>query len=158
MVDAEALIARYELQPHPEGGWYRELHRSALAVQRIDGEPRSALTLILFLLDGSTISRWHRVRGADETWHFIGGDPLELLLLPPEGGAATRVPLGFSPLDPVPTPVAVVPAGWWQAARSLGDCSLVSCCVGPGFSFSDFDLLADLPVAAHPPGALAAFR
>ena len=157
MVDAAALIARYGLQPHPEGGWYRELHRSALTVQRADGEPRSALTLILFLLDGAALSRWHRVRGADETWQFIAGDPLELLRLPPEGGEATPVLLGFSPLDPAPTPVAVVPAGWWQAARSLGSWSLVSCCVGPGFSFSDFDLLADLPAAEQPPGALAAF-
>ena len=157
MENAAALIERYGLQPHPEGGWYRELHRSALGVQRADGEQRSALTLILFLLDGASLSRWHRVSGADETWHFIGGDPLELLLLPPDGDTTTRLQLGFSPTDSAPTPVAVVPAGWWQAARSLGAWSLVSCCVGPGFSFSDFALLADLPASQWPAGALAEF-
>jgi uncharacterized protein len=82
MTDAASLIARYQLQPHPEGGWYRELHRSEQAVQRADGEARSALTVILFLLEAPGVSRWHRVSGADETWHFIGGDPVELLQLP----------------------------------------------------------------------------
>ena len=157
MSDAAALIERYQLQPHPEGGWYRELHRSDLPVQRPDGQQRRALTLILFLLDGASVSRWHRVSGADETWQFIGGDPLELLLLEPDGDAPSRLRLGFSLDDPELTPVGVVPAGWWQAARSLGRWSLVSCCVGPGFSFSDFSLLADLPAADHPAGALPEF-
>ena len=152
----DALIERYQLQPHPEGGWYRELHRSPLAVQRADGEGRSALTLIRFLLPGGAVSRWHRVAGADESWHFIGGDPLELLQLPPEGGTPECGSLGFALEDPSLLPVAVVPAGCWQAARSLGAWSLVSCCVGPGFSFADFSLLAECPGAPQPPAPLAA--
>ena len=152
----DALIERYQLQPHPEGGWYRELHRSPLAVQRADGVGRSALTLILFLLPGGAVSRWHRVAGADESWHFIGGDPLELLQLPPEGGPPECGRLGFALEDPSLLPVAVVPAGCWQAARSLGAWSLVSCCVGPGFSFADFSLLAECPGAPQPPAPLAA--
>ncbi|NDF61561.1 MAG: cupin domain-containing protein, partial [Synechococcaceae bacterium WBB_3_034] len=135
MNNVDALIARLGLQPHPEGGFYRELHRSPLAVQRGDGQARSALTVILFLLPAGAISRWHRVQGADESWHFIGGDPLELLQLPPTGGEAQASRLGFDPVDGALLPVAVVPSGWWQAARSLGAWSLVSCCVGPGFSF-----------------------
>ncbi|NDD12635.1 MAG: cupin domain-containing protein [Betaproteobacteria bacterium] len=71
---ANKLIKRYQLIPHPEGGWYREVHRSDHNVNRSDGEQRSALTMILFLLQGGDISRWHRVAAADETWHFIGGD------------------------------------------------------------------------------------
>ena len=152
----DALIERYQLQPHPEGGWYRELHRSPLAVQRADGEGRSALTLILFLLPGGAVSRWHRVAAADESWHFIGGEPLELLQLPPEGGTPECCRLGFALEDPSLLPVAVVPAGCWQAARSLGAWSLVSCCVGPGFSFADFSLLAECPGAPQPPAPLAA--
>lgn len=159
MVDSEvqALIERYRLEPHPEGGWYRELHRSGEPVRRADGEPRDALTLILFLLEAGAVSRWHRVAGADESWHAIAGAPLELLILPPEGGVANRRRLGFSLADPTLEPVAVVPAGHWQAARSLGGWSLVSCCVGPGFSFHDFSLLTDQPSDTHPAGALAAF-
>jgi predicted cupin superfamily sugar epimerase len=153
----DALIARHGLQPHPEGGYYRELHRSPLAVRRGDGQARSALTVILFLLPAGAISRWHRVQGADESWHFIGGDPLELLQLPPGGGEAQARRLGFDPADDALLPLAVVPSGWWQAARSLGAWSLVSCCVGPGFSFDDFSLLADHDPATHPPGALPAW-
>jgi predicted cupin superfamily sugar epimerase len=151
------LIARYQLEPHPEGGWYRELHRSSEPVRRGDGESRDALTLILFLLEAGEVSRWHRVAGADETWHAIVGDPLELLTLPPGGGPPNRRLLGFSLTDPTLEPVAVVPAGHWQAARSLGRWTLVSCCVGPGFSFGDFSLLAEQPAETHPRGALPEF-
>ncbi len=164
----QALVERLGLAPHPEGGWYREEHRSAIRVTRDDGVQRSALTLIWFLLPGPEISRWHRLLQADETWHHAGGDPLELWLLPPEGGVAERrllAPLE-APLPPdsaaapeagrhQPQPVQVVPAGWWQAARCLGAWSLVCCCVGPGFDFQEFQLLHQWPATDHPPGALS---
>ena len=159
----EELIRRFDLQPHPEGGWYRELHRSADPVSRLDGQRRPGLTAILFLLPQGEISRWHRVSGADETWHHAGGAALELLCLPPEGGALQHQRLSAVPPEPQAwpelkaAPLAVVPAGWWQAARSLGAWSLVSCCVGPGFDFADFTLLRDLPPVQHPSGALAEF-
>lgn len=166
--DVHALVERLGLVRHPEGGWYREEHRSSISVSRGDGAQRSALTLIWFLLPAPEISRWHRVLQADETWHHAGGDPLELWLLPPDGGVAERrllAPLG-NPLAPtakaqpgvqphLPQPVHVVPAGWWQAARSLGAWTLINCCVGPGFDFQDFQLLHQWPASAHPPGALS---
>lgn len=153
--DARAWKDALRLDRHPEGGWYREQHRSPMSVRRPDGAERSALTLIWFLLEAPEISRWHRVRHADETWHHAGGDPLDLWLLPPEGGVATAQRLG--PLSPTAgpdatRPVRVVPAGWWQAARCLGRWSLVTCCVAPGFDFQDFELLHQLPAADHPPG------
>ena len=183
----EQLIRRYRLEPHPEGGWYREVHRSDERVSRGDGEQRSGLTAILFLLPQGEISRWHRVSRADETWHHAGGAPMELLCLPPGGGELRRQrlaslgvrmpgdraaqlgdgqPGGWSAPTAAPAqaesleqsePLAIVPAGWWQAARSLGAWSLVSCCVGPGFDFADFSLLRDLPEPEWPAGALAAF-
>lgn len=148
-------IASLELVRHPEGGWYREVHRSAIPVQRLtDGERRDGLTVILYLLTDADCSRWHRVRGADELWLHSGGAPLDLWRLPPEGGEAERLLLG--PLDPaVPSqrPLQVIKAGWWQAARSCGPWSLVSCAVGPGFDFADFSLMSDLPPERRPPGA-----
>lgn len=157
-ITAEILVAQLRLEPHPEGGWFRELHRSAIPVQRVDGEQRCALTVIWFLLTATQISRWHRVMGADETWHHAGGAPLELWILPPDGGVAENKllgPLGGGSGSEKALPVQVVPAGWWQAARCLGDWSLATCCVGPGFSFQDFELLHPWPAADHPPGVLA---
>jgi len=159
----EALIRHYRLAPHPEGGWYRELHRGPASVSRADGQRRPGLTTILFLLPQGEISRWHRVSGADESWHHAGGAPLELFCLAPQGGelrCQRLASLSAQPQmmsDDASMPLAVVPAGWWQAARSLGAWSLVSCCVGPGFDFADFTLLRDLPAVQHPSGVLPEF-
>ena len=70
------IVAALDLQPHPEGGWYRETFRSALKVRRADGAQRDAFTQILFLLGPGEISRWHRVNHADELvlsrWRSLG--------------------------------------------------------------------------------------
>ena len=152
---AQAWIERFALQPHPEGGWYRELHRSVVEVQRLDDrQPRCGLTLIVFLLQAGECSRWHRVIGADEIWSYAAGAPLELWRLPPTGGRQERLTLGpFDAADPDQSPLQMVAANWWQAARSLGAWSLVHCSVGPGFAFEDFSLLADVGAADQPAGA-----
>ena len=138
----ETLIRELGLAPHPEGGFYREVFRSPGQVVPQDGRgARAALTTIYFLLPGGAHSRWHRV-ASDEAWHFYEGDPLELLLLPPDLGALTRHELGPAAAAGR-APVLTVPAGWWQAARPLGEYALVGCSVGPGFDFADFSLLAD---------------
>ncbi|MEI8250961.1 MAG: cupin domain-containing protein [Synechococcus sp. ELA057] len=154
-MDALALIDRYGLQAHPEGGWYREMHRSSGTVIRADQQQRSACTTILFLLQRGEISRWHRVSQADESWHFHAGEPLELLVLPPLGGPVRRLLLGVPHADSTLEPLAVVPADCWQAARSLGSFSLVSCSVAPGFTFADFTLMRDLPRSSMPSGVIA---
>lgn len=138
MTRATELITHLGLQPHPEGGHYVETFRSPLTVDTARG-PRAASTAILFLLTASTCSRWHRVT-SDEAWHWHEGGPLELLLCPSRGAAITRLRLG--PVTADIRPQAVVPAGWWQAARPLGDHALVGCTVAPGFEFADFTLLA----------------
>lgn len=135
------------MQPHPEGGHYVEIHRSATRVQPADGRPaRSALTTIFFLLIAGEISRWHRVIGSDEVWHVHEGAPLELLTAGLEFERLDRHVLG--PVNGAQRPVHVVEAGVWQAARSTGDYTLVACSVGPGFDFADFEMLRDDPEAA----------
>ena len=104
--------------------------------------PRAALTTIYFLLEAQDRGRWHRVVG-EEAWHFYEGDPLELLWLEPKSWAMDRRLLG-PPADGR-EPIAVVPAGHWQAARSTGDYSLLGCTMGPGFEYADFAMLADRP-------------
>src|SRR3954471_24517665 len=144
---AADLIATLELEPHPEGGFYRELFRSATVVTPPDGRgPRAALTTIYFLLTAESWSRWHRV-SSDEAWHLYEGGPLELLELDPSARVLERhrlAPVG----DGEHAPVHVVAAGRWQAARSLGDYALMGCTVGPGFDYADFRLLRDDPATA----------
>ncbi len=141
------LIATLGLQPHPEGGYYREIFRSALEVAPADGRgTRAALTTIYFLLPPGAHSRWHRV-ASDEVWHLYEGGPLTLLQLDADGTTLTRIVLGRDGARRE-VPVHVVPAQAWQAAQATDAYALVGCTVGPGFSFADFDLLADLPAQA----------
>ena len=154
-MSARVLIERLRLQPHPEGGWFREIHRAAERVTTARGA-RSALTTIYYLLERHQLSRWHVVQ-SDEIWHFYAGAPLELLVYDP----ATRVckPAVLDAPTSEREPVGVVRAGEWQAARSLGDYSLVGCNVGPGFEFADFQFVSALDGHAdHFNGDLARYR
>ena len=141
--DAQALIDCLQLKPHPEGGWFREIYRADQDVVRDDGETRSAATLIHFLLADGDVSRWHVV-ASDEVWHFYEGSPLELLVYDPVTEALEPVRLGPLNVEGC-TRHHAVPRGHWQAARSLGDFTLVGCSVAPGFSFDDFRFVADVP-------------
>ena len=143
---AEHLVASLNLRPHPEGGFYSEIYRSAAQVQPLDArDARSALTTIYFLLTEGDVSRWHRV-ASDEAWHYYEGAPLELWVAEPDFSAVAPQRLG--PVDGHARPVTVVPAGDWQAARSTGTYTLVGCTVGPGFEFADFEMLRTNPALA----------
>ncbi len=143
---AVELISTLDLRPHPEGGYYREVFRSRTHVSPSDARgQRAAMTTIYYLLDAASSSRWHEV-ASDEVWHFYEGDALELLELAPTGGGLVRHRLGN--VGEGQSPVRVIAAGRWQAARPLGDYCLVGCTVAPGFEFEDFRLLADDPRVA----------
>lgn len=136
---AESLIEQLRLAPHPEGGFYRELHRSKSLIMPIDGRSsRSAITTIYFLLPAGTVSRWHKV-SSDEVWHYLEGAPLELLVADPGFEEVNRCILG--PLREGHEPECVVDPHHWQAARTQGAYTLVACVVGPGFEFADFAML-----------------
>ena len=128
-MSAAEIIAKLGLQPHPEGGWYRETWKGPEVAGRASG------TAILFLLQAGERSHWHRV-DADEFWLWHAGAPLVLSM---GETSAREVRLGPDVLGGEVVQ-AVVPAGWWQAARSTGEWSLVSCTVSPGFRFEGFEL------------------
>jgi len=132
MSDARALIARHNLVPHPEGGWFRETWRAAAGA----GE-RSPGTAILFLLEEGQSSHWHRV-DADELWFWHAGAEIELRI----GHETVTLDAGH--------PQALVPAGEWQAAKAQDGWALVSCVVVPGFDFAGFTLA---PPGWEPPTA-----
>jgi hypothetical protein len=128
------LATLLDLEPHPEGGWYRQTWRSAVEFEPegYDG-PRASATAIYFLLAPGEESRTHRVRSA-ELWLWHSGGPL---ILEYDGTTVTLGP------DVVAgeRPQAVVPAGAWQSARPGSDeAVLVSCIVSPGFEFADFTM------------------
>jgi predicted cupin superfamily sugar epimerase len=142
---ANELIRFLGLEPHPEGGHYREVHRSAARVTPLDGRAvRDALTSIYFLLRPGEMSRLHRVT-SDEVWHFYEGGVLELISVSEDFRVVSRTRLGS--LDARAVRTAAVPAGHWQAAVPLEHFALVGCTVAPGFEFADFTLLRDDPAA-----------
>jgi predicted cupin superfamily sugar epimerase len=141
---AAELIASLGMRPHPEGGYYREIYRSASRVQPLDSRPeRAALTTIYFLLAAGDLSGWHRV-ASDEVWHHYEGDALELHTADANFDEVATHVLGT--VDHGRRPVHVVQANAWQAARSMGAYTLVGCTVGPGFDFADFELLRARPI------------
>ncbi|WP_035655818.1 cupin domain-containing protein [Bradyrhizobium sp. STM 3809] len=134
-LSAAGIIARLGLQPHPEGGHFRETFRDTA----VDARGRAASTLIYFLLARGERSHWHKV-DAVETWHYYAGAPL-LLRIASDGEAPRTTTLGID-LAAGQQPQAVVPAHAWQAAESTGDWTLVGCTVAPGFEFAGFVLAA----------------
>ncbi|MCE7795964.1 cupin domain-containing protein [Sphingobium sufflavum] len=131
--EVAAIIARLELSPHPEGGWYRETWRAPAPV----GE-RASATAIWFLLDVGQRSHWHRVDAA-ELWLWHAGHPLCLSIACDDDGPVSIVRLGGDVLGGE-VPQHVIPPHAWQAAEADRGWALVSCVVSPGFDFSGFVL------------------
>lgn len=130
MTTAHEIIDILELQRHPEGGWYVQTFRDDA-----ERDGRAHSTAIYYLLEGGDRSHWHTV-DAVEIWHYHAGAPLELSLSADAISARTLV-LGTD-LGAGQRPQGLVRKGEWQSARSLGDWTLVSCTVAPGFQFSGF--------------------
>ena len=137
---AAEIIARLDLQPHPEGGHYRETFRDP----GTDTGGRAHSTAIFFLLARGERSHWHRI-DAVEIWHYYAGSTLTLQIS--EGSGQHSIRLGPD-LAAGEVPQAVVPAQAWQAAELTGDWTLVGCTVAPGFDFAKFELA---PMGWAPP-------
>jgi predicted cupin superfamily sugar epimerase len=136
------LAVQLGLQPHPEGGWFRETWRSEVSFTPAGYQgQRWAATAIYFLLHPGERSRWHVVR-SDEIWLWHRGGPLALDFggAADQPGPASRLLLGGD-LGAGQQPQILVPGGTWQAAEPASDEPvLVSCVVAPGFDFADFRL------------------
>ncbi|MEL7254391.1 MAG: cupin domain-containing protein [Pseudomonadota bacterium] len=133
-MDAQAIIDALGLEPHPEGGFFRETWRAG-------GPGRATGTAIYFLLQAGQINRWHKVDAA-EIWHFYAGYPLLLRMAQTDDGPAERHVLGPD-LAAGARPQVIIRPGWWQRAECTGSYSLVGCTVSPGFEFDHFELAPD---------------
>ncbi|WP_427313120.1 cupin domain-containing protein [Cupriavidus sp. H39] len=139
---ARQLILALELQPHPEGGYYRETYRSTERVACQDGRTREACTAIHYMLCGNDYSAWHRIR-SDELWHYHVGSPVDVHRI--VNGTLVTQRLGDPLRHPGAAFQALVPAGQWFAAERVDagdhvDFTLVGCTVSPAFQFSEFEL------------------
>ena len=144
MLTSQQLIQQYALQPHREGGWYKETYKSneyipkAALPERFNGA-RVFSTAIYFLLEQGNFSAFHRI-SADECWHFYAGDLLLIYVIGQEGNLDI-IHLG-NDIDKGQMFQYVVPANCWFASKPAQGSlfCFVGCTVAPGFDFSDFEL------------------
>lgn len=134
MPDAETIIARLGLRPHPEGGHYAETWRAA----DVHGG-RAAGSAIYYLLRAGERSHWHRVDAA-EAWHYYAGDALALSIAAGFGDQSPQRHVLGPDLAAGQRPQLIVPTGDWQSAACLGDWTLVGCTVSPAFRFEGFEM------------------
>jgi predicted cupin superfamily sugar epimerase len=149
------LVERFQLLPHPEGGYYKEMYRSGELIKkeslpdRFSGQ-RYFSTAIYFLLEQGNFSAFHRIQ-SDECWHFYAGQTLHVHVIHPDG-QYELFRLGNN-IAAGETFQAIVPAGCWFASETVpgGVFSFVGCTVAPGFDFADFELAERKALSAQFP-------
>lgn len=133
-----AIVNHLQLQPHPEGGFYKETYRCESQTQQIHSNAnRSACTAIYFMLTEGNFSAFHRIK-SDEIWHFYSGSPIHLHTLSPEGHYQEII-IGAD-LSQNQHPQYIVPANYWFASEVKSNYALCGCTVSPGFDFADFEM------------------
>ena len=136
MQDIKAVIDSLELEPHPEGGYYREMHRASALIREFNGNSKNAYSSIYYLLSGNDFSAWHRIQ-SDETWFFHLGCDIAIHYFDAQN-ALTTLQIGLESMQFQVT----IPAGTWFAAKPVRADAfcLVSCVVGPAFTFTEFEM------------------
>ena len=129
------LIARFNMQAHPEGGFYSEEYRSEITLPNSE---RQLMTSIYFLLPSEHVSHFHRIK-SDELWFFHEGSPLTVHTLDENGHGEHLVGLNLTAGQ---TPQFLVSANtiFGSSVNEADSYSFVSCVVAPGFDFRDFEL------------------
>ena len=148
----DQLIQKYNLESHPEGGWYKQTYKSGEQIPadalpgRFDA-PRSFSSAIFFLLEQGDFSSFHRIK-SDESWHFYAGDPL-LIYIIDQNGELNLISLG-NDFKEGQSFQYMVPANCWFASRPApgSEYCFVGCTVSPGFEFEDFELASAAELAA----------
>ena len=140
---ARYYIDKLELKKHPEGGYYREIYRSA-EMFSIDPPKknlkRNVSTSIYFLLDGSQVSKFHRLK-SDELWHFYDGSSIKIYVID-ESGKLDEITLGRKTEDGEVFQTVIKKNNWFAAeVINKKSFALIGCTVSPGFDFSDFELV-----------------
>jgi predicted cupin superfamily sugar epimerase len=157
MLAVDQIIEKYQLQKHPEGGYFKEVYRDNISLnfgKKYDGEVRSLFTSIYFLLKEEEQSALHVIKNSSEIWYYHCGSPLQITVIDPITGIIEKTIIG----NPVHgyQPQCIIPGDKWFGAECLDKkgYSFVSCMVAPGFDFRDFSLVTEdqlLNLIPHPP-------
>lgn len=155
MTDIDTLIEKLDLQPHPEGGYFRETYRSSGQIDSTNlpmdiSGTRNYATCIYFLLTSDNFSAFHKIK-QDEIWHFYNGAPISLHILDQKGGYQKHL-VGAN-LENGEMPQVVVKAGDWFSSEveSMNTYALAGCTVSPGFDFKDFEMASrEALIEAYP--------
>ena len=136
MQDMNAVIESLQLKPHPEGGFYREMHRASSLVKEANGSTKNAYSSIYYLLSGNDFSAWHRIQ-SDETWFFHLGCDIAIHYFDSQNKLA-MVQIGPESMQFQTT----IPANTWFAAKPIDaeSFTLISCIVAPAFTFTEFEM------------------
>jgi predicted cupin superfamily sugar epimerase len=142
--EAQKLIEQFDLQEHPEGGYFKETYRSegkipeGVLPEEFEGN-RNYATGIYFLLTSEVFSAFHKIH-QDEMWHFYQGSPLTIHTISPDGKYSKQV-VGLD-FEEGELPQFTVPKEYWFAAEvnDPDSYTFVGCTVSPGFDFRDFEL------------------
>ncbi len=144
MNTAEYWIQNLDLKPHPEGGFYKEMFRSNILINKDElpvgyKSSRRLATSIFYLLRSEDISRLHRLK-SDELWYFHYGSAVRIMYIDHVGKKHTKM-LG-SNLEKAEYFSMHIPAGNIFAAevQEPNSFSVFSCVVSPGFEFEDFEM------------------
>ncbi len=151
---AQELIRTLDLEPHPEGGFYKRIYAASKQVE-VNGLLRPAITSICFLLTPDAPSKWHRI-DAVEVWDWQEGSAMELLMYDESAQSLSRTQLDTSARGG--QLLQSVPANTWQTARTHGEYTLVNCSVSPGFMWSALEMLDESSELASDLRAAGSFR
>jgi predicted cupin superfamily sugar epimerase len=134
----QKIIDKFDMQSHPEGGFFKETYRSEEEIDTVVGK-RSLCTGIYFLLPKGHVSHFHKIK-SDEMWHFYGGDPLTIVEITEEGELISTT-LGPN-IEQGEVPQYVVKANRWFGSfpKQNSEYCFVGCTVSFGFDFNDFEL------------------
>ncbi|MDX1444680.1 cupin domain-containing protein [Lishizhenia sp.] len=145
----QEIVATFQLEAHPEGGWFKELYRSVETTHTPQGT-RNLLTSIYFLLTSDNASNFHKIE-SDEIWYYHEGSSLTVHTLS-EAGEYKALKVGNN-LSAGEQPQVLVPKGliFGSTVSEENSYSFVSCAVAPGFDFQDFKLYSEEDLLARYP-------
>lgn len=125
----QSIIEKFQLKPHPEGGYYRQLYGN-------DETGKKDISTIYYMLTGNDKSAFHRLHGVTEIWYYHAGEPLDIYVIDIDGNLNVH---NLSPEGEMQ--VVILPEQWFAAEipSKEGFC-LVGCAVAPAFSFENFEL------------------